>query len=255
MKYQFANVALLVTHYNRSLSLERLLHSFKELECFFEEIIVSDDCSKPEHIKKLEELQIEYNFRLITTPKNRGLGNNLNKGQDAVTAKYTLYIQEDFIPTKLFPDKLVSALNMIETDDFDFVRFYAYKKYPYLEPYKDGFSKMKFKFWCPGYRKYYFYSDHPHLRRSTFLNKFGRYAEGIRSDKIEYRMMMSVVQKKAKALFYEDFRTLVEQANNLETSTVPRGTWRYSNKNPLLVMGRAIYRNMKFSFDYLFLQT
>ena len=36
---------------------------------------------------------------------------------------------------------------------------------------------MKFKIWYPGYKKFYAYSDHPHLRRSNFLEKFGRYSE------------------------------------------------------------------------------
>lgn len=57
--------------------------------------------------------------------------------------------------------------------EIDFIRFYAYLKFPCLKPVSDGFSQMIFNhshFW-EGYRKFYVYSDHPHLRRSTFLEK------------------------------------------------------------------------------------
>ena len=254
MEYHFKDVALLITHYNRSLSLERLLKSFKDLGCYFEEIVVSDDCSKPEHLQNLKELQKEYQFKLVTTTKNSGLGNNINKGQDAVTSKYTLYIQEDFIPHHLFPGKLSEAIEIMEHTDFDFVRYWAYFKYPYLKPYKGGYSEMKFNFWYLGYRKFWFYSDAPHLRRSNFFQRFGRYPEGISSDRTEYRMAISVLQKKPKGLFHEeDFQGLLIHANDMETSTVPRDEWRYSNKNKLLVFVRAIYRYLKFSFNYLFI--
>jgi len=88
--YNFKGITLLVTHYNRSRSLERLLNSFKSLQCVFEDIVVSDDGSKPEHLDYLKSLQSTLSFRLITTEKNKGLGNNINKGQDAIRTPYTL---------------------------------------------------------------------------------------------------------------------------------------------------------------------
>ncbi len=254
MEYHFSNVALLVTHYNRSLSLERLLSAFKNLGCSFNEIVVSDDCSKPEHLDKVKSLQEEYGFQLVTTPRNGGLGNNINKGQDAIRAKYTLYVQEDFIPTELFPDKLATALALNQNNEYDLIRFYAYQRYPYLKDFQDGFSKMKFGFWKRGYKKYYFYSDHPHLRVSTFFDKFGRYAEGLNPEQTEYRMMISVLQKKGKALFYNDYKNLLVQSNSIEPSTMKRVAWKRGN-NILIVFIRTIYRNVKFSFDYLFMRT
>jgi len=80
-KNKFDAVSLLITHYNRSASLERLLKTFAEQNIFFGEIIVSDDGSKPEYQTHLEELKKQYQFTLVTTPVNKGLGNNLNKGQ------------------------------------------------------------------------------------------------------------------------------------------------------------------------------
>ena len=103
-EYFFGEVTLLITHYNRSQSLEQLLLSFEALNCRFGDVVASDDGSKPEHIDYLLQLQKKHDFRLITTPENRGLGNNINKGQDAVHTPLTLYVQEDFTPAAIFPE-------------------------------------------------------------------------------------------------------------------------------------------------------
>lgn len=250
--HSFKGITLLVTHYNRSSSLERLLQSFKDLNCRFEAIVVSDDGSKPEHLNRLKELQNIYSFNLVTTPVNKGLGNNINKGQDAVTTPYTLYVQEDFVPKELFPEKLSNALVFLEErNDFDLVRFYAYFKYPYLKPYKNGFSEMIFKIWYLGYKKFYYYSDHPHLRRSSFFERFGRYPEGLKVEVTEYKMMMSVLKHKGKALFYEDYQGLFDQKNSsAEPSTVKRNFWRESN-NPIITFARHTYRHVRFNLDLL----
>ncbi len=78
-KYFFEKISLLVTHYNRSRSLERLLQSFENINCSFGDIGVSDDRSKPEHIEKIKELQKLHTFRLLTTLLNKGLGNIISK--------------------------------------------------------------------------------------------------------------------------------------------------------------------------------
>ncbi|HEY0898105.1 MAG TPA: glycosyltransferase, partial [Sphingobacteriaceae bacterium] len=95
------------------MSLERLLDSFRLLDCSFEEVIVSDDGSNSQHLQTIKHLAEEYGVRLITTPLNKGLGNNINKGQDAVRTSYTLYVQEDFVPTSLFPEKLQAAVQLM----------------------------------------------------------------------------------------------------------------------------------------------
>lgn len=250
-KYSFPGITLLITHYNRSSSLERLLASFDKLGCRFEDIVVSDDGSKPEHIEKIKALHSSYTFRLITTPKNSGLGNNINKGQDAVKTPYTLYIQEDFVPFEIFPSKLQEALQLMnERKEVDMVRFYAYFKYPYLTPVRNGFSEMRFKILSPGYKKFYMYSDHPHLRRSNFLEKFGRYPEGVNVEVSEYGMMMSFLKKKGKALYYDDFKGLLDQVNSsAEPSTFKRNFRRESN-NIFIAMARHLYRHLRFNYNY-----
>jgi glycosyltransferase involved in cell wall biosynthesis len=247
---KFPTVTLLITHYNRSKSLERLLQAFTNLDVHFGAIVVSDDGSKPVHLDLLKQLQQEYRFELVTTPINRGLGNNLNKGQDEVKTPYTLYIQEDFIPTQAFIPNFEHALTIMEeAQDMDIVRFYAYSAYPYLKPYSDGFSEMIYKPWFTDPAKIYNYSDHPHLRRSSFLNKFGRYKEGIKSDRTEYLMCISFIKQKGRGLFYTNFKDLFIQENSSdEPSTVQRSDWKQSN-NFLISVTRTLYRQLKYNYD------
>jgi len=249
---QFSSITLLITHYNRSKSLARLLEAFEKQQISFGDIVVSDDGSKPEHVEFLRELQKSHPFNLITTPKNKGLGNNINKGQDAVKTPYTLYVQEDFDPMPGYGKHLRDALEIIEErKDIDMVRFYAYFKYPYLKPYKNGFSEMMFRLWYPGYRKFHVYSDHPHLRRTTFFEKFGRYREGLKGDRTEFLMAMSFLKNKGKAMFYEDFKGLFDQINSSdEPSTMKRSDFRQTT-NPVIAFVRMIYRNVKHNYDLL----
>ncbi|GAB3342644.1 hypothetical protein GCM10027299_57640 [Larkinella ripae] len=250
----FQDVTVLITHYNRSSSLERLLKAFKDLNCSFDDIVVSDDGSKPEHLNAIREMKKQYSFRLITTHQNKGLANNINKGQEAIKTPYTLYVQEDFIPKPAFAGYFKKALEMMNREkELDIVRFYAYFPYPYLEPYKDGFSRMLYKPWYSDYTKIYYYSDHPHLRRSSFLDKFGRYVEGIKSDKTEYKMCLSFIKNKGKGIFLTDFKAMFEQKNSEdEPSTVTRSNWRHDNTNFFVIWGRALYRQIKYNYDLMF---
>lgn len=246
--HHFKDITILITHYNRSSSLERLLKAFRDINCTFEDIVVSDDASEPEHLTKIAALNHEYLFRLISAKKNSGLGNNINKGQDAVKTPYTLYVQEDFVPTAAFAENFKNAYEIIkENQSLDIIRFYAYFKYPYLKPLKNGFSEMIFKPWHPGYMKFYYYSDHPHLRRSDFLNKFGRYAEGMNVDKTEYRMCISFIQKKGKGLFFDKFNTLFLQINSSEepSTALYRPNWR-ARENLFILFLRSLYLQIKY---------
>ena len=252
-KINFKDITLLITHYNRSKSLERLLHAFEELDCYFDDIVVSDDCSSIEHLTHLRKLQNQFPFRLITAEKNMGLGNNINKGHDAVLTNLILYVQEDFVPTKEFSVNFQKGLEIFQNNkDLDIVRFYAYFKYPYLKDISSGYSEMKFKIWYPGYRKFYMYSDHPHLVRNNFLNKFGRFTELVNPDVGEYNMMLSFLQKKGKGLFFNNFQDLFLQINtSSEPSTIKRTKLRES-KILIIILVKHLYRHIKFNFNYLF---
>lgn len=246
-------VTLLITHYNRSRSLERLLQAFADLNCSFEDIVVSDDCSKPEHIDYIEQLHSRFIFRLITTPKNGGLGNNINKGQDAVKTPYTLYVQEDFIPLAEFPVHFQNGFALMEENrDIDTVRFYSYLPYPNTKPNKYGFSEMIFRPWSSDLSRFPLYSDHPHLRRSNFLEKFGRYAEGKNPEKAEFDMMISFLQKKGKGLLFDQYKLVFDQINtSSEPSTMTgnrdKKSYRWSNN---FFVSSAFYLYRFFLFNY-----
>jgi glycosyltransferase involved in cell wall biosynthesis len=244
--FSFPGVTLLITHYNRSSSLERLLSAFQKLDCRFEDIVVSDDGSKPEQLDKVKTMQPLYHFRLITTPQNKGFANNLNKGQDAVTTSYTLYVQEDFVPSVNFPPHFRDALQFMNDDkSLDYIRFWSFYRYPTLRPYGKGFSEIVFSPWNMSHLKFFMYSDNPHLRRSKFFEKFGRYKEGIKADVAEYKMAVSFMQKKGKGLFYEEFTTLFEHKNSPdEPSTAGRANWRQS-KNIFFLFLRWVYLRYK----------
>lgn len=250
--YNFPFTTLLITHYNRSRSLEHLLQSFETLHCKFAEIIVSDDGSSIEHLQTLRALQERYPFKLIGTEKNKGLGNNINKGQDAVRTPYTLYVQEDFEPLSMFPEKLVNSHEFMENDTtIDIVRYYAFWPYPYLKNYGKGFFQMYPKILGIDYGKVYCYADTPHLRRSNFFQKFGRYAEGIKGDRMEYKMCISFIQNKGKGLFYFDCNSLFKHENSIEEpSTMDRRSWRQAN-NFFIKFLRESYRQIKYNGDIL----
>jgi len=253
----FSEITLLVTHYNRSISLERLLKSFEERQISFKEIVVSDDGSKSEHVQNLERFKDQYGIRLVLAEKNKGLANNINKGQRAIKTPFTLYVQEDFIPTERFSQSLTDGLKFIKEDNkIDLVRFYAYRKHPYLKPMKNDFSEMEFHFWRPNARQFNCYSDHPHLRRSSFLDKFGDYKEGIKSDRAEFKMAMSFVRRKGKAIIHNNYREIFIQENSsAEPSQVARKKLKKQlqlSDSFFIKIGRTIYRNIKFRIEYLF---
>lgn len=253
--HHFKDVTLLVTHYNRSKSLERLLENFENVDCSFNEIVVSDDGSKPEHLEYIQTLKHRYEFNLITTAKNKGLGNNINKGQDAVNSAYTLYVQEDFIPLPGCYIPLSKGLEfLMNQPELDTVRFYSYLEYTHKKPYKDGFSEMVFNHFSFNLDKFPLYSDHPHLKRSNFLEKFGRYAENKNPEKTEFDMMISFLQKKGRGLLYDQFKTVFEQINTSSepsTMTQERTSWK---KRDHIVINfiRYIYRYVLFNFSLYF---
>lgn len=248
MAAHFPDITLLVTTYNRSKSLNNLLSKFKAKEITFGDIVVSDDGSKPEHVQAIRALQSTYDFRLITAEKNQGLGGNINKGQDAIKTPYTLYVQEDFEPLEGFLTHFTDALNFMETDkELDLVRFYAYFKYPYTKPYGKGFSQMLFNIspFANNHIKFYVYSDHPHLRRTTFFEKFGRYRANVNVDIAEFGMAIAFIKNKGKAIIFDKFNTVFEQVNTTdEPSTANRASWRES-KNLFFLAVRAIYLQWK----------
>ena len=213
------DVTLLITHFNRSESLARLLKAIDELNINFYEVIVCDGYSKKEHIEHIFKLQEEFKFTLKTSTSNKGLGNTINMGQDAVKSPYLLYVQEDFYPKPKFKQALIDGLEIFKNEPkWDIIRFYSFpwSPFPYLKNYKKGFSEMKFSL-SPLYIshiKFYVYSDHPHLKRKSFPQKFGRYIESPKGDVTEMGMCRSFLKNKGKGLFYTEHKELFEHDNS-----------------------------------------
>jgi glycosyltransferase involved in cell wall biosynthesis len=215
---KFLGVTLLITHFNRSESLKRLLENLNRHQIFFEEVIVSDGGSRPEHLNSVIDLKEEYGFSLLTSPENKGLGNTINMGQDAVKTPYILYIQEDFVPKAAFADALRDAIEIAENEkEWDLIRFYSFpwSPYPYLKDYKKGFATMGFSLspFYTSHLKFHIYSDHPHLKRRSFPEKFGRYFESRNGDVTEMSMCRTFLKRKGKALYFRDFKDLFEHDN------------------------------------------
>lgn len=236
------NLTLLITHFNRSQSLERLLNAVKSYRLSFAEIIVSDGGSKDEHLNAVKKLQTDFKFTLLTTAVNKGLGNSINVGQDAAKTPFILYIQEDFVPTAAFGKVLANGMEIIEQEpEWDIVRFYSFPwaPFPYLKPYKDGFSKMVFSLlpWYSNHVKFYYYSDHPHIKRKTFPDKFGRYIETLNGDVTELGMCRTFLKRNGKGIYYVNFKELFEHVNSTdEPGTVrifQQKTKKFSDLPPL----------------------
>ncbi|MBK1439219.1 glycosyltransferase [Parapedobacter sp. ISTM3] len=217
----FDKISLLVTHFNRSKSLERLLSKLREHGVSFAETIVSDGGSNSEHLRYVNHLRLDFGFTLLTTTENKGLGNSINVGQDAAKTPYILYIQEDFVPKSDIIPVLTDAFNIMEhEEEWDIIRFYAFPwaRFPYLKPYKKGFSEMVFHIapWYTDHTKFFAYSDHPHLKRRSFPEKFGRYYETLSGDVTEMKMCRSFLRHKGKGLYYHHDNDLFEHDNPLE---------------------------------------
>jgi len=130
---------------------------------------------------------------------------------------------------------------MNENKDLDIVRFWSFFRYPTLKPFGKGFYKMVYSPWNLNHLKFYYYSDNPHLRRSNFIEKYGRYREGIKGDRAEYSMALSFLRHKGKGLFYYECDSLFEHKNSPdEPSTMGRADWRQS-KSPFFLFLRWVY--------------
>ncbi len=148
---------------------------------------------------------------------------------------------------------------MKDDKELDLVRFWAYlTAYPMLKPYGKGYSEMKYSFWNMNHLKFYQYSDTVHLRRSSFLEKFGRYKEGLKGDVIDYKMAISFLQQKGKGLFYDEYTTLFEHKNSPDEPSTMRElkNWRQS-QNIFIRLLRLVflrYKWVKCTLDVKFMK-
>lgn len=159
---------------------------------------------------------------------------------------------ELFLPTDVFPAGLRAALEIMESRrDVDMVRLFAAVKYPHLKPYKLGFSEMIFRLASPGSGKFFYYSDCPHLRRSNFFKKFGRYAEGVKQVKGEKYMAMAFLQARGLAFQPDENNLFVHENTEDEPSTQDYSAFRAMRRRIPEPLFDAIW-TAKMTAEYLF---
>ncbi len=188
-------ISILITHYNRPLELLKCLEAIKKSNLDDYEIVVSDDKSEDENIKKIQKYDID---KLVLSTKNQGLAANINKGIKACEGEYIIYCQEDFLIQQKLKNVLPEFLKILDKNQVDMIRFTSYFKFNKLIKLSDDISLIpKFSFYNFS-QNYYQYSDHPFLVKKKFYNSFGRYLENTSGDYGETEYAIRIFKSKAK---------------------------------------------------------
>jgi len=191
------DISVLFITYNRSDLLEIAFQSIRERMDFGSlrvEYVVSDDASNTSHHSKILSMPFD---KFVIAEKNRGLGNNQNKGIAATSGRYILQIQDDF---EFIGDKVLifTALGILEADH-DVGIIQLNNETPdvphevrclengtkYLIYENDGIPRLR----GTATRAY---SDRPHLKRREFCEDIGPYREGMRLDLMELTYQQQV---------------------------------------------------------------
>jgi glycosyltransferase involved in cell wall biosynthesis len=178
------DVSVLFITYNRSDLLEIAFRSIRERMDFGNlrvEFVVSDDASDPAHLSRVRSLPFDKH---VLSAKNRGLGNNCNKGIAAADGQYILQIQDDceFVGERtlvstamqiLQADSEVGIVQLTQQTPDVIHKMRCFKDGTWYRIYEnDGISRRRE---C-GARPY---SDQPHLKRRQFCADIGPYLEGV----------------------------------------------------------------------------
>ena len=185
-----ADVSVLFITYNRSDLLAIAVAALRErlstgnLQV---EYIASDDASTTEHLAQIRALLFD---KIVFSDRNRGLGNNCNKGIAAARGRYILQVQDDckFVGSEA---DLQTALRILDAD-CDVGVLQLTPQTPWLshetrrladgieyDVYEnDGDPELR----ASGVRPY---SDQPHLKRREFCLEIGPYAEGVPMTRME----------------------------------------------------------------------
>jgi glycosyltransferase involved in cell wall biosynthesis len=147
-------------------------------------VIVSDDCSKPEHLERIRRMGFD---RVISAERNGGLGRNNNKGLRAVTTEFCLMVQDDCM--LVTPEAIGRSMKVLRADpSIGMVRLHGEAdlfpltprevdgvRYWVCDHRSDKYAELKAQ---PG-KRLRIYSDQPHVRRITLHQKIvGFYVEG-----------------------------------------------------------------------------
>lgn len=102
-------VSIIVLNYNRSdLTAQCLRHVFDNTSGRRYEVIVVDNGSEPVDLKKVAELQ--YDFQLVRLPVNRCFGGGNNIGVEASRGKFIVFLNNDAFVTVGWLEPLIDVL-------------------------------------------------------------------------------------------------------------------------------------------------
>jgi glycosyltransferase involved in cell wall biosynthesis len=197
-------ISVLMTSYNRPQFLTQCVEALRSaLDQTQYELIISDDCSEPQHLKLIEAVKPDV---LLTNTQRRGMGANLNRAIQAARGDYHLILQDDFRARCALNLRVAEAVMLLDVEpDTDTVRlgspmdsrrFYpehhgvdtrAFIMVNFVEERRGQIVRVTAKQGAEDHS--FVYSDNPHIRRATFLDKFGWYPEGLSMSDTEIAYM------------------------------------------------------------------
>ena len=174
MELRKKKISFLITHYNRPDDLLQCIGAIKKLEVADSEIVVCDDASQEEHLKTIQDYEID---QLILSKTNQGLAANINKGIQACQGEYIIYCQEDFLLNPSITSILPECLDLLKKEKVAMIRFTSNSPFNRLIPLSTSVSLIpKFSF-QNFLQNYYQYSDHPFVTKKSFYDRYGTYLE------------------------------------------------------------------------------
>lgn len=188
-------ISFLITHYNRPNELLKCIEAIQDLQIPDSEIVVSDDFSDVDCIKRITKYEID---QLILSKKNLGLAANINRGIHACKGKYIVYCQEDFILKSGIGELFDECIEVIESKKVDMIRFCANYQFNALIKLSNNINlipKFSFKnFFVNPFQ----YSDNPYITTKYFFKTYGYLLENTSGDYGETEFAIRIFKSNAK---------------------------------------------------------
>ncbi|MFK7782438.1 glycosyltransferase family 2 protein [Psychroserpens sp.] len=227
-------LSILITHFNRPEALAICIEAIIKIEFPIPiELVVSDDGSQLKYLDQLQDLPIDT---LVTTPVNKGLASNLNRGIKACKGDYILYVQEDFIIKPEILNVLPESFELLNSKQLDMVRFRANYVFSHLIPLTNHVSRIP-KFSIRNFNINTFqYSDNPFLSTPAFFERLNYFLENSSGPYGETEFAIRVLKSKSKIGIADKnyFGANVESSSVMVTETVKkrlgfkRKIWRFA---------------------------
>lgn len=182
-------VSVVFITYKRYDLLKLTYDSFKNI-CIYPNLqfVLSDDGS-PQEIK--DKMRSLFFNKYLFSPKNKGLGNNQNRGITAADGEYTLHLQDDCLCHG--PGDFIEVCLAVfdELPDVGYIRLWNKQNLsiPYdIHRLKNGLIVRVYDDTHNSNRpddRDYLYSDQPHIKRRSFHERLGLYQEDVSMNDME----------------------------------------------------------------------